>query len=74
MPEFIGSDEFVICISHHGAMPLATLDSDHLCRIVHSSCDCYTPDERQEAWDIFRSRPDFARVMLPVIEAAHRPN
>ena len=55
-------------VDHHGPGPLQDLPSERLFNIVHSDCDCYTTDERSEAWDIFRERPDFDLVMVE-----HRP-
>jgi hypothetical protein len=41
--------------------PLEELPSEELFAIVHSDCE---PEEcRAAAWDVFRSRPDFAEIM-----------
>ena len=41
----------------------ADLSSVALWDIVDSDCSCYTIAEREQAWDIFRQRPDFHLVM-----------
>jgi hypothetical protein len=54
----------VLHVDHHGPGPLEDLSSEQLCAIVHSDCDCYTLQERSQAWDIFRGRPDWDLVMV----------
>jgi hypothetical protein len=54
----------VLHTDHHDpAIPLKALPSSKLHAIVHSDCDCYSLQERTQAWELFQQRPDFPRLM-----------
>jgi hypothetical protein len=56
-------DPALLHVAHHGPGPLDQLPSEQLFAVVHSDCDCYTTQERADAWAILQKRPDFDVIM-----------